>query len=227
MDGKPRSKTWKLLLICVGSAFANVAASALANGVLMAPLYLDTVFTIAVTFGFGLLPGLVTCVVFYPVQNALYNFFLNIDADGATGNLFVLCAVSEILVVHLFCVKNRAQLSSFRNEPSLSSFVSMAAPFMGLVALDCIIISIVGGVIDFILNNTQAIQTGFYPEDLFKLGLIRNNMPFLVAAILSRIPINIVDRFIGVFGGYGISLLYRRWYDGRDKYSTQKLQNRL
>jgi hypothetical protein len=49
-----------------------------------------------------------------------------------------------------------------------------------------------------------------YPEDTFKLGLIRNNMPVLAAAILSRIPINIVDRFIGIFCGYGISLLYRR-----------------
>jgi hypothetical protein len=36
-------------------------------------------------------------------------------------------------------------------------------------------------------------------------------MPVLAAAVLSRIPINIVDRFIVVFGGYGISLLYRKW----------------
>jgi len=32
----------------------------------------------------------------------------------------------------------------------------------------------------------------------------------LAAAVLSRIPINIVDRFIAIFGGYGISLVLRK-----------------
>jgi len=44
---------------------------------------------------------------------------------------------------------------------------------MVLVALDCIVISVLGGTIDFIL-------------------------------------INIVDRFIAIFGGYGISLVFRK-----------------
>jgi hypothetical protein len=39
---------------------------------------------------------------------------------------------------------------------------------------------------------------------------LRNNVPVLASAILSRIPINIVDRFIAVFGGYGISLVFRK-----------------
>jgi hypothetical protein len=47
-------------------------------------------------------------------------------------------------------------------------------------------------------------------EDTFELGLLRNNVPVLAAAILSRIPINIVDRFFAIFGGYGLSLLFRR-----------------
>jgi hypothetical protein len=52
------------------------------------------------------------------------------------------------------------------------------------------------------------------PNFCFKLGLIRNNVPLLAAAMLSRIPINIVDRFIAVFSGYGISLLYRKLCGG-------------
>jgi hypothetical protein len=210
MDGESRVSVWKLILICPLSALGNVLLGVLVSGVLKAPLYLDTVFTVFVTFGFGLLPGLVTGVALYPAQNALYNFFLSTGADTAAGNVFVLCAVAEILVVHLFCVKTGEQLSSFREAPSLSSFAGIAAPLMVLVALDCIVVSIAGGVIDFILNNLLVIPRGFYPEDIFKLGLMRNNMPALAAAILSRIPINIVDRFIVVFGGYGISLLCRK-----------------
>jgi hypothetical protein len=82
---------------------------------------------------------------------------------------------------------------------------------MALAALDCLLISVVGGIIDFVLYNLLAAPRGAYPEDIFKLGLYRNNVPALAAAILSRIPINIVDRFIAIFGGYGISLLYRRF----------------
>jgi energy-coupling factor transport system substrate-specific component len=36
-------------------------------------------------------------------------------------------------------------------------------------------------------------------------------MPLLPTTILSHIPINIIDRFIVIFGGFGISLLYRKW----------------
>jgi hypothetical protein len=211
MDGKPRPKIWKLILICLLSALGNVLLGTLVSGVLKAPLYLDTIFTVSVTFSFGLLPGLITGVALYPAQNALYNVILNTGADTAAGNAFVLCVVSEILLVHLFCVKAGTRRFFFLEEPSLSSFVSIAAPLLVLAALDCILISIIGGVIDFIQNKLLVIPRVFYPEDIFKLGLIRNNVPLLAAAILSRIPINIVDRVIALFGGYGISLLYRKW----------------
>jgi hypothetical protein len=36
-------------------------------------------------------------------------------------------------------------------------------------------------------------------------------MPYLAAAILARIPVNIMDRFIAVFGAYVVSLWYRKW----------------
>jgi hypothetical protein len=91
----------------------------------------------------------------------------------------------------------------------LNSFTGVATHLLVLVALDCIVVSICGGVIDFILGKLSAPLT-YSPEDTFELGLLRNNVPVLVTAILSRIPINIVDRFIAVFGGYGIFLVFRK-----------------
>jgi hypothetical protein len=78
-----------------------------------------------------------------------------------------------------------------------------------LVALDCIVVSICGGTIDFILNKVSA-PLAYSPEDTFELGLLHNNVPLFATAVLSRIPINIVDRFFAVFGGYGISLVLRK-----------------
>ncbi|MDR1900104.1 MAG: hypothetical protein LBQ55_08860 [Treponema sp.] len=42
------------------------------------------------------------------------------------------------------------------------------------------------------------------------MGLLRNRLPLLAAAVLSRIPVNIIDRFITIFGGYGLGLLLRK-----------------
>jgi hypothetical protein len=81
-----------------------------------------------------------------------------------------------------------------------------------LAVFACIIESVLGGVIDYVLF-TMLGETKFQysPEDRFKLGLLRSNMPLLWASILSRLPINIVDRFIVIFGGYSLSLGIRRF----------------
>jgi hypothetical protein len=211
MNGKLRPKIWKLILICAVSVLGNVFLGVFVHGMLKAPLFLDTVFTIAVSFSFGLLPGLVTGAVLFPVSSVLHNFLANIYVNTVIRNIYVLCVIVEILAVVFFRVKIRKRESLFFEAPSILSFSGIAAPLLALVAIDCILVSFTGGLIDFLLNRLFSITYVPSPEDLFKLGLLRNNVPALAAAILSRIPINIVDRFIGVFGGYGISLLYRRW----------------
>lgn len=202
VKGKPQSSIQKIFILCIASALGNEALSILVSGVFGAPLYLDTVFTVAITFSFGLLPGMLTGVLLYPLCENLKMLLLD-SGEGIfwAGNAFVLCTVTEILLVCFF----RSRLK-MRQE----FFISTAANLMVLVVLDCILISIMGGVIDFILHNFVSVRQNLYPEDIFKLGLIRTNVPVLPAAILSRIPINIVDRFIAIFGGYGISLLYQK-----------------
>jgi hypothetical protein len=223
---KGKSQVWKVFVLCVLSAVGNVACGALVSGVLGLSLYLDTVFTVAVTFSFGLLPGLLTGALFYPGYDILRNIILNTGAAPFWAvNAFVLCTVSEILLVWFF--RSRIAPASGRGmesgvpgkprrfvpseESFLSSFIGTAALLMVLAVLDCILVSISGGLVDFVLYKLRASPQETYPEDIFKFGLFRNNVPVLAAAILSRIPINIVDRFIAVFAGYGISLLYRKW----------------
>jgi hypothetical protein len=211
MDGKawPRFRT--VLLFCVLSVFGNAVFGALASGVFKLSLYMDTVFTVAVTFSFGIFPGIVTGVILFPLYGISRPLFLQTGADIFwAGNFFILCSVSEILLVAVFRAKIRPREALFFEEPSPASFTGIAVQLMILTALDCILISLTGGLIDFMLYTFFPSLKTINPEDIFKLGLLRNNVPLLPAAILSRIPINIVDRFIAVFGGYGISLLYRK-----------------
>jgi hypothetical protein len=48
------------------------------------------------------------------------------------------------------------------------------------------------------------------PELLFKPGLLRKHLYMVAIEIISRIPLNIIDRIIAAFGGYGMAFLLVR-----------------
>jgi hypothetical protein len=199
----------KIVILCALSAVCNAALSHFIINVARLPLYLDTVFTITMCFSAGLFAGFLTgafsclCVFF------VYIYIQGVSLPGV-GYLFYICVIVEVLLVCFFHGKMKKREEGFLQKPSLLSFVDVAPLLLGLAALDCIAVSITGGIIDFTLVTLQ-VPRSISPEDTFKLGLLRNEVPLLATAVLSRIPINIVDRFIGVFGGYGISLVYRKW----------------
>jgi hypothetical protein len=197
-----RIPLWKTFILCVACALGNVILIHLVSDI---PLYLDTVFIVVVCFCAGLLPGLLTGVLLSPLA-ALLIFGLPVEADWAKY-IFTVCIIAEIILVCFFHAKMKEKETVFLKDPSLQSFIGVASHLLVLVAIDCIVISLLGGIVDYFIT-IFSMPRAFYPEDTFKLGLLRNNIPVLAAAILSRIPINIVDRFIVIFAGYGISLLY-------------------
>jgi hypothetical protein len=76
----------------------------------------------------------------------------------------------------------------------------------------CIAMSVLGGLITVLANAFSPPfggSTSPSPERLFKLALLRKNLPPAVIEILSRIPLNIIDRLLSVFGGYGVAALLR------------------
>jgi hypothetical protein len=207
-----RTQFWKIAVLSLVSAFGNAIVSHFFNNIVGVPLYLDTVFNAAMCFCAGLLPGLITGIVVSPIMYFLVcRLFLGLSVElGLFRNIWVICIAAEILLIWVFHIRMRKREAVFLQKPSPQSFIGVAALLLVLAVLDCLVISVSGGVIDFALTTLQAPRT-FSPEDSFKLGLLRNNVPLLPTAILSRIPINIVDRFIVIFGGYGISLLFRKW----------------
>jgi hypothetical protein len=50
----------------------------------------------------------------------------------------------------------------------------------------------------------------FSAEDTVKINLLQSGIPVLVMNILSRIPVNVVDRFIVIFGGFGIAIIIKK-----------------
>jgi len=206
-----RKRLLKIAVLCVVSAIGNILGSYL-HTITGLPLYIDTIFNAAICFSAGLVPALVTATLIFPVMDFLVNRYIRILPVelGIFANIWVICMIVEILLIWLFYKKMKKTEAVFHENPGLNTFIGVAVLLLVLVVLDCVVISVTGGIIDYALT-VSSMPRSFSPEDNFKLGLLRNNMPLLAKAVLSRIPINIVDRFIVIFGGYGISLLYRKW----------------
>ena len=207
-----KGRNLKLLVLFIASGIGNAALSHFVTMVAKIPLYADTMFTIAMCFTAGLLGGILTGALFSPLCFFLLVRYIHglSSAMGVIRNIYAVCVIAEVFVVCLFYSKMKTREAAFLEKPSVNSFIGIAAQLLVLVAIDCVVISICGGIIDTTLAYLS-VPKFFSPEDNFKLGLLRNNVPVLATAVLSRIPINIIDRFIAVFGGYGISLLFRKW----------------
>ena len=194
----------KIVSLCIIAAAANFGLSTLFVNVLQIPLFVDTVFTSAVCFTAGLLPGLFTAL--------LTQIATGIRENSVTP--FILCSFAEVLLI---CRLNPASAQKKLPDRGLvrfSSETTLVSIFAGLLLLyivSCIVISVLGGLIDFVYHSVL-LQPKLYfsAEDTFKIGLIRVGIPTPVMDIFSRIPVNLVDRFIVIFGGFFVSRGLRR-----------------
>jgi len=195
----------KLSLLCIFAVVGNLLLSNFCVYFMKFPLFLDTVFNVAVTFAVGLIPGLVTTMLSYSVIAVMNNSF----------SPFILCSIAEVIIV--YCLKpaepkkKNPGESLTRNaspEMKINTLVNVLAKLMVLYIACFLAISVLGGIIDFFFYGIWSNpKLYFSAEDAFKIGLLRSGIPLLAMDILSRIPVNLVDRFIVIFGGYFISRL--------------------
>jgi hypothetical protein len=202
----------RLLILCVLVVKANYYLNVIVRA-LKLPLFLDTVFTCALTFAAGLVPGLIAVAL------------AAVDLAFRAGSvwLFGVCTLGEVLLIAFLKPREnpgRGQPArigrGMRARPFLSgtaaaSFISTFATLLLLYVASCITVSVLGGLVDFILYDVLAKNKLYYsPEDTFKIGFLHSDPPIVLTNIFSRIPINIVDRFITIFGGFSLSLLFKK-----------------
>jgi energy-coupling factor transport system substrate-specific component len=191
----------KLSLLCILAVAGNFLINNLCVYYMKFPLFLDTVFNVAVTFAAGLIPGLITALLSYVALNSWEIGFYP----------FILCSIVEVLLVWRLMPVNREKKNAEQSAlPATKAFsyIHIFARLMVLYIVCSLTISVLGGVIDYlhytVLSNSKL---SFSAEDTFKISLLRSGIPALAIDILSRIPVNIVDRFIVIFGGYFVSRL--------------------
>ncbi len=203
-------------ILCIAGAAGNYGLWRFAD-FLGQRLYLDTVLTISVTFSGGPAAGLLTAVIsqaaygigFYP----FWGYYL-----------FVICGAASALVTAFFMRRFPRECGALRLFPGTSaparetplqvtgsSFLSVAIMLSMLALFMCILMSVLGGLIAVFIDQVlQSPISDAHPETYFKVGLLRQGLSLPAMEILARLPVNIVDRFVSVFGAYGISALLKR-----------------
>ena len=211
MEKHKNSYVWlKIILIGIIAAIANNASISVN---FTSGLYLDTIFTVAATFVGGIVPGLISAVLTTVIYGMVY-FIENGTHYFGANYLYIFCSITMVLLVRLFAYFFQTECESVRviggqdkpyNGKILQSPLFIMLTILSLVM--CFVISVMGGLISAGITSVTGVvdKSGW-----FRLGFIMQGFSLTASEILARIPVNIADKPIAVFGGYGIALLVKK-----------------
>lgn len=187
-------RRWLIIIIStILSIVINIGFNHLAIFILHVPLFLDTVGTVTLTFFCGWIPGLVCAFATTLLDSIIGGYFLQLPT------LYVICSFFAVFISYKFK----------RNIFNTNMIIVRICYLFILAMIMCVVISILGGIIDSICitysnyKSTYPIASDFFKPNFIKLGLSQ-----LGTNIVSRFPINIVDRLFTCFISYGLSLLF-------------------
>ena len=201
-------KTMIMFAFCLAGALLNIGLNMLSNKAGLF-LYLDTVFTVSVTLVGGLFWG--------ALCGALTNLIGHtIMFWGWQGYLFALCNIAIAFVTWLFIRFFPRELSLYGSSATGNAryksllFRTSMERMIVLILLSfalCFTVSILGGLISGLIGIFSEHEFGKWGlSGLLTATMFSKNFPIIIAEILSRIPVNIIDRLITAFAGYGIAL---------------------
>jgi len=201
-----------MLFLCIAGSIINVVFNIFASQFMFLPLYMDTIWTITITFLAGPVWGCVTGVLTNLIGHT-YSFW------GYEGYLFALCNIVTALITWGFCRVFPDKLTYRHPASNPVSFTpaksrhfdEIMSKVFALTILSftlCFAMSILGGLITFFIEiSRSSIENKPFINPASAPTMFYSDMPFLIREILSRIPINIIDRLISTFAGFGIGYI--------------------
>jgi hypothetical protein len=187
-------RRWLIIIIStILSIVINFGFNHLAIFILHVPLFLDTVGTVTLTFFCGWIPGLVCAFATTLLDSIIGGYFLQLPT------LYVICSFFAVFISYKFK----------RNIFNTNMIIVRICYLFILAMIMCVVISILGGIIDSICitysnyKSTHPVASDFFKPNFIKLGFSQ-----LGINIVSRFPINIVDRLFTCFISYELSLLF-------------------
>ena len=155
------------------------------------PLFCDTIFIMALSFFAGPWWGVLAGFFYH-----LIDFLLNRTVEP--GHLFIICHFLAALTAGYFKIWFITEQDS-----SLLRFIKLVI----LSMIMCLVMSISGGIISYVLGFVEAYNAASSQTDFLTFLWQNKFSSKLLLQIMVRIPVNIADRFICVFAAWGIYLL--------------------
>jgi len=222
------------IIFCIAGALLNMIVYWIFITIMGLPLYLDTIFTITVTLVcgplWGVLTGALTNVHSFTVYGWEYYLFalcnvaaalvtwffirlfplelnLSIKTSGAhsTGNELLITPASysqrsfrspsEVITAKPYYQAGSSRLSAVMDRFIVLTLLSFAL---------CITMSILGGCISVFIGIVKTSAETVNPAAV--PTMFNRNVPMLLKEIMSRIPINIIDRLLSSFAAFGAAL---------------------
>ena len=193
----------KKTLICIAAIILNFLTASLFYNVLKLPLFFDTIWTVAIVFWMGLIPGL--CVA---VGYNILNYLVWILKSG-TGNFAFLYSICGILIVLSTWMFSRKK-EEFKFSPVVTVLYLI---LIALVSSFCTIIA--GGLIDYIQYTNYDMIEQMNPIKKFTDSFMRQRFSLLASCILAQIPISFTDRLITTFAGFGLYRMIQKFARGK------------
>ena len=222
------SKKTLMPVLCLAGVALNIAVNRFFVYYLGLPLFMDTIFTVSVTLIGGPFWG-ATCGALSTIIGKTIWF------SDWISYLFFICSIATALITWLFIRFFPSELDLSSEQAKYEKMIATAgigsksgklAQSMNRVIVLlllsfalCLVISVLGGLISGLILLINPSQIG----ERVLAGLLSDTMsggavPIFLAEILSRIPVNIIDRLIAAFGGYGAAVVFRRMI--RRKWSS-------
>jgi hypothetical protein len=210
----PNKKTWLRWIVGAILCSAGAALNCVLNNFLAyrlnLPLYGDTLFTVAATFAGGLVPGVATGAL---TNFVVYPLFFQ-GQSSLAAHLFGLCNVAVAVVTWLFIRLlpqprgvtrrdvTRRGVTHQKFEKHLMVCAVLVTLSLALVAVE----SVFGGLVAALFTSPLP-----GPETALQFSFYESGLSRPATEILSRVPVNLLDRPVSVFGGYGAALLVNKF----------------
>lgn len=194
------TKALRTVVICIIAEILNFLTCYVFYHALHIPLFFDTIWTVAVVFYCGLVPGL--CVsIGYNIINSL----IWILQKGVLDPFIFFYTICGILIVFSTWLIARRK-EEFKISPSITVLYLV---LIALLSSFCTVIS--SGIIDYFHYIYYDVPDMMNPIHTFTESFVSQRFSLLASCILAQIPISFSDRFIATFAGYGIYRLCERF----------------
>lgn len=193
---KPVTKT---ILLCVIAEIGNIISSFIVAW-LKLPCFLDTVFSVAITFYAGLVPGLIVAGLFNPVM-----MVLRCSAAGVSyavyDCLYAICGMLIVFATWLFSRNKREFLFSRTITVLYLLIIVLFSSFLSFFTATAL---------DTFVQPLFHTSTGFSVFDNISGVLRQLKMGTFLSYLVPRIPLTVLDRLVSTFAAFGLYKLMVR-----------------